>query len=83
MQRSFGLQISDLETIQSVFEQELTLEEAKKVVGGSGDKDSKEPQEPQEPKKPKNPIDDPPCWGDSITDSSIIGNIGVINIIEN
>ena len=60
MRHSFGLQISDLETSQSVFEQELTLEEAKKVVGGSGDKDSKEL------KKPKHPIDDPPCWGDSI-----------------
>lgn len=34
MRHAFGLQISDLETIPSVFEQELTTEEAEKVVGG-------------------------------------------------
>lgn len=39
MQRSFGLQISDLETIQSVFEQELTLKETEKIVGGTKNKD--------------------------------------------
>lgn len=49
MQRSFGLQISDLETSQSVFEQELTMEEAKKIVGGSGDAVSKKPKDPKDP----------------------------------
>ena len=38
MQRSFGIQISDLEPIQSSVEQELTLEEAEKIVGGTKDK---------------------------------------------
>ena len=35
MQYSRGIQISDLEDIQSDLNQELTIEEAKKVVGGS------------------------------------------------
>lgn len=35
MRHSRGLQIADLEAIQSDFEQELTIEETKKVVGGS------------------------------------------------
>lgn len=34
MQHSFRLQISDLEAIPSFFEQEITIEEAEKVVGG-------------------------------------------------
>lgn len=34
MRHSLGLQISDLEAISSFFEQEITIEEAAKVVGG-------------------------------------------------
>ena len=34
MQHSFSLEISDLEPIESGVEQEITLEEAEKIVGG-------------------------------------------------
>lgn len=34
MRHLFGLQISDLEAIPSGFEQELTIEESEKIVGG-------------------------------------------------
>lgn len=45
MQRYSGLQISDLEPIQSSVEQELTLEEVKKIVGGSKGKYKKKDKE--------------------------------------
>jgi hypothetical protein len=34
MQHSFSLEISDLEPIESGVEQEITLEEAEKIIGG-------------------------------------------------
>jgi hypothetical protein len=36
MQHSFSLEISDLEPTASGVEQEITLEEAEKIVGGFG-----------------------------------------------
>jgi hypothetical protein len=54
MQHSFSLEISDLEPIESGVEQEITLEEAEKIVGGStlkrSDEDTKRPQHPLPPK---------------------------------
>lgn len=35
MQHSFSLEISDLEPTESGVEQEITLEEAEKIVGGA------------------------------------------------
>lgn len=58
MQRSFGLQISDLEPSESGVEQEITLEEAEKIVGGSGDKNYKVDKKPNNP-----PFIEPPGGG--------------------
>lgn len=66
MQSSFRLQITDLEPIESVAYQDITVEDAKKITGGKKDK------EPKEPKEPKNPIDDPP-----MPDMSIVINLSI------
>ena len=53
MQRSFSLQITDLEFIESGVEQKITLENAEKIVGGDKEDKVKPPRIP--------PIYDPPC----------------------
>lgn len=56
MRHPSGLQISDLEAIPSVIEQELTIEEAEKVVGGTGNSNER-PDHPHHPHHPRHPID--------------------------
>lgn len=41
MQHSFSLEISDLEPTESGVEQEITLEEAEKIVGGKNEVSTK------------------------------------------
>ena len=53
MQRSFSLQITDLEFIESGVEQKITLENAEKILGGKKDDKYKPPE--------ILPISDPPC----------------------
>jgi len=55
MRYSCGIQISDLEAIQSGFKQKLTSEEAEKVVGGINSHPPALPKPPSPPSPPFKP----------------------------
>lgn len=61
MQQPSKLQIADLEPNQSDIEQEITHEEAAKIIGGKNDKYKLRNNFPLDQLLNELPFDDPPC----------------------